>query len=196
MSGRPWRTLVGLGVGALALAACTGPVPVHETPGWGDSIAAVQAELATIEPDPTPLDTPEPAEDPAAPLTTTSPNAVATAWTDLVVGQCVLWPYDEVGDMSDIVQVVPCEEPHYGELYATGVSGLETYGDAELSAEVDAACEAAFEDYVGVGYWQSAYYFDYTRPTQLGWDSGVRAWRCLVIEADYENSGSLRDVAR
>jgi hypothetical protein len=196
MSSRSWRTAAGLAGGVMILAACTGPVPVHETPGWSDSIAAVQQELASIQIETTPIATPEPTGDPGANLTTTSPNAVPTAWVDLRVGQCVLWPYDAVGDLGDMAQVVPCAEPHYGELYSIGVSALATYVDADLQAEADAACETAFTGYVGMDFWHSIYYYDFTYPTQSGWDNGGREWRCLVIESDNENTGSLRGVAQ
>jgi hypothetical protein len=161
-------------------------------------IDEVQSELATIEPNPAePVSPAEPADpaDPYANLTRTSPNAVATNLSDVTVRQCILVPYDADGNLMDVVQVVPCTEPHYGEVYATGEFTEEQYSE-EFDGIVAAACEAEFEDYIGVDYWSSEFWYEYSYTSQYGWDLGLRGWRCYVVEADHENTGSLEGTHR
>lgn len=194
MDAKRWQALGGLAGGVLLLTACVGPVPVHETPGWNDSIAKVQAELAAIAPEPD--ETPGDSEDPTALLTMSSPNAVLTPWVDLLVGQCMLWPWDQEGYPVASVKVVPCDEPHFGEVFVTGESTMTTYSEVLLDVEVDEECELAYEEYVGVDYWDSEYYLSYTYPGEEHWNEGSRGWRCFVYEADHENTGSLRGAMR
>ena len=182
--------------GVALLTGCSTPVPVHDTPGWDDLVRSVRTELESIEP----VEVPDPVEpvdpiDPAQGLTLSSPNAVETNLADLVVGECLLYPYDSNRALEDVVQVVPCDEPHYGEVYATG-----EFADAEYSDEFDGivatACEERFDDYVGIGYWSSVLYYDYSYVSEYGWQRGLRGWRCYAVEPDYENEGSVRGTGR
>lgn len=187
--------LVGVACGGLVLSACAGSVPTHETPGWGHLVDEVQSELATIVPEPAnPADTVDPS-DPYANLTRTSPNAVVTNWEDVARRQCILYPYDDDGNLTETVQVVPCIEPHYGEVYVTGEFTGEVYS-GEFDGIVTAACEEAFGDYFGIDYWSSELFYDYSYTSQYGWGMGLRGWRCYAIEADNENSGSLEGTHR
>jgi len=181
----------------IALSGCSGPAPTHETPGWDELIEEVHGQLATISPDlaPDPIDSVPDPVDPYAQLTRSSPNAVLSDLSDVVVGQCFLYPYDEDDELMDVVQVVPCTEPHYGEVYATGQFTQETYSD-DFGMRVSAFCEKEFEGYVGIGYQFSELYFDYSYASQYGWDQGLRGWRCYAVEADYENTGSVEGTHR
>ncbi len=190
------RLVVGL-VAVAGLSACSAstPAPEHETPGWDDLVDRVKSELALIEPEPShPEIDPDPV-DPYADLARSSPNAIETEFADLVVGQCLLVPYDEDQDLMGIVQVVPCDEPHYGEVYATGEFTEEVYSDSFDEVVAD-ACVAEFESYVGIAYEQSIYYFDYSYVSRYGWDLGLRGWRCYITEYDYEGIGSVQGSAQ
>ncbi|MBN2177447.1 MAG: hypothetical protein JW722_07305 [Demequinaceae bacterium] len=178
-----------------ALSGCSGPVPVHDTPGWGDLIASVQSELAAIEPDPIEPTIPPDPVDPHEGLTRFSPNAIAIDFADLAVGQCFLYPYDENEEFTGIAQVVPCEEPHYGEVYVTGEFTRIDYPD-DLVDVIAASCEEGFEPYVGIDYWSSVLYYHFEYPTESGWDDGYKGWRCYAVEADYENVGSVQGSRR
>jgi hypothetical protein len=184
-------------VGVMGVSACSvaSPAPEHETPGWGELVEQVQRELDLLEPDPPRYEVDMDPVDPYADLTRSSPNAVDTNLADLVVGQCILIPYDENQDLMDVVQVVPCEEPHYGEVYATGQFTEEEYSDSFDDAVAD-ACVAQFEPYVGITYELSIYYFDYSYVSEYGWDLGMRGWRCYITEYDYEGVGSVRGSGR
>ena len=185
------RTLPALAA-AVALAGCSAPEPEHSTPGWDDLVVGVQSALTSVAPEPVVT---ESAGDQTANLTTSSPNAVPMDLTLLVVGQCLLWPYDDAGDLKDVVQVVPCTEPHYGEVYATGLFTETDYSDT-LADTVDNACKSDFAAYVGIDYWSSSLYYDYSYPSQAGWDAGSRGWRCYAYEGDDENAGSVRGSGR
>jgi hypothetical protein len=157
-------------------------------------IEGVRGQLATIAPDPTPSPVVE-FSDPYANLTRTSPNAVQTNLHEVTVGQCILYPYDDSGDLMDVVQVVPCTEPHYGEVYATGEFTQDAYS-SEFDGIVDAACEEEFEGYVGIDYWSSVLGYDHSYASQADWDQGLRGWRCYAVETDYENTGSVEGTHR
>ncbi len=193
----PRRVTAALFVGVVLLSGCSGPgAPAHSTPGWADLITSVASDLEALQPSPASTEpvTSSPA-DPTAPLTTSSPNAVPTEFSDLEVGQCLLWPYDASSSLLDLAQVVPCNEPHYGEVYVVGTFPEGDY-PADLSSTVADSCVSAFPNYVGIDYWSSIYYYDSSFPSEEGWRSGERGWRCYVIESDHENSGSLRGAGR
>lgn len=189
---------VGVFCCGFLLSGCGGPVPTHETPSWAQLIDDVQRELAAIRPDPGDLVEPtDPIDlvDPYANLTRTSPNAVATDLADLTVRQCILYPYDENRELMDSVQVVPCTEPHYGEVYATGEFNENKWSD-EFEFIVNTACSEEFEDYIGIDYGSSELYFDFSYTSEYGWELGLRGWRCYVLEPDYEYTGSLEGTHR
>jgi len=180
----------------LALSGCAGTVPTHDTPDWPQLIEEVQSELDALQPDePVQPTTTVPPDDPYASLTRTSPNAVPTNFEDVEKRECLLYPYDEAGALQDVVQVVPCVEPHYGEVYAVGEFTDDEWSE-ELDYTVQLACEEEFEDYIGIDYWSSELYFDYSYTSEYGWSQGLRSWRCYVIEADYEYTGSLEGTHR
>lgn len=185
-------------VAGIALSGCSSQAPTHATPGWDELIEGVHAELASIMPDPVPdpvLDPGDESTDLFTQLTQWSPNAVSTNLSDVIVGQCLLYPYDENDDLMDIIQVVPCGEPHYGEVYATGEFTQETYTD-DFGDIVAAFCEEEFKGYVGVDYQSSELYMDFSYASQYGWDQGLRGWRCYAVDADYENTGSVEGTNR
>jgi hypothetical protein len=186
-------------VGAMVLTGCSVSSPAtHSTPEWAGLIEEVSAELESLQPSLSTEDVTVPGPDPVEPLppvTTSSPNAVATDLANLEVGQCLLWPYDESLSLMEVAQVVPCNEPHYGEVYVVGAFSEADYPD-DADAQVAAACETAFTSYVGIDYWSSVYYYDSSYPTESGWQSGSHAWRCYAIEADHENTGSIRGAGR
>lgn len=185
-------TVVATGA-LLGLAGCATVTPTsHDTPGWDDRVSEVQDQLIELAPSPAPAESPAAAPDPGG-YTTSSPNGVATGFAELVVGECILYPYDEQWNFADIVSVVPCDEPHYGEVYATGELSQSSYS-ADLATGVADSCVAAFAGFVGGDYWSSSLYYDYTYPSQVGWDDGLRRWTCMVVEGDYENTGSLRNA--
>jgi hypothetical protein len=132
------------------------------------------------------------------PLDTTL--AVSYYWYGLTVGDCITSPYseEELAEGNYVFvdpEVVPCSEPHYGEVYAlAGVGGAGRPSDDAFAALYQQLCEGpAFETYVGISsYWESALYYYVLYPSDLAWKEGGREIVCLLVEEDESTIGSLR----
>lgn len=102
---------------------------------------------------------------------------------------------EEVGD----VPAVPCAEPHDNEVYYEfSMTGDEWPGDDAITAEAEAQCTPAFEEFVGIAYADSVLdWFPFT-PTEGSWtELGDRVVQCAVYDASYAKvEGSLAGVAR
>lgn len=86
-----------------------------------------------------------------------------------------------------------CSGPHYYEVYHQ----FEAPGDAYPSTfDLDETCYAAFEAFVGVDYWDSAYFSDTVLPTEAEWGSGERTVTCALNEPFTELTGSAVGTAR
>ena len=116
-------------------------------------------------------------------------NEVTEAGTDSVfdiqVGDCMAEPEgDEVID----VEVVPCSEEHeYEFYYAYDLDLGDDYATAvgKMDADADEKCYAAFEDFVGIPFEDSAsLYYSYYVPSAESWANGDREIQCMVLEAD------------
>jgi hypothetical protein len=140
---------------------------------------------------------------PAAPTGEAFDNAVAVSTYDLEVGDCILDPYetgvyDEATDTYTLweVYVVPCDEPHYEEVaLIADFTDTEYPGLDSMLERLEVLCEAAFEDYVGIDYIESEYYFDYFYPTDASWAAGDREYTCLIYGTD-GLTGSVAGAAR
>jgi DNA-binding SARP family transcriptional activator len=94
---------------------------------------------------------------------------------------------------SASVSVVPCEQPHYGEVYHLFMLVPGPYpGDADVEALAVDQCSTAFEQYVGVPLDQSELTFRHVRPGRSQWDSGDRGGGCaLVVPGGGHLTGSM-----
>ena len=111
------------------------------------------------------------------------------------VGDC-LNDATTTGDEVTSVPIVPCDEPHDSEAFASvQMDDGEYPGDTAVSAEADEVCTAEFESFVGVPYEDSKYYYSYYAPTQGSWENrGDREILCTVYDRDVKTTGSLRDA--
>jgi hypothetical protein len=90
------------------------------------------------------------------------------------------------GEVSD-VDKVDCDEPHENEVYATfDAEGDDFPGEDELQAEAEEECTGdRFEDYVGISYNESRYYFSPLVPSEDSWeDADDREIVCYLHEQD------------
>ncbi len=125
---------------------------------------------------------------------------VSRYWYDLRVGDCVTdyYPDEEPVDgnyLYEVPTIVPCSEPHYGEVYAlAGIGGIEPPSDDTFQAHLDQLCEGpAFTDYVGVSsYYASEIYYSVLYPSDPAWEEGGRELVCLLVEEDEVTIGSLK----
>lgn len=98
-------------------------------------------------------------------------------------GQCV----DLVGDDGVVLgtSTVPCSEPHDAEAFHRAQFADGPFpGDAVVADQADATCLAEFEDYVGIGYYDSEYWIDWLVPSADGWATGDREVVCLLVSGD------------
>ena len=121
-------------------------------------------------------------------------------WYGLRVGDCILDFYppgakdDEVLNV-DGLEVVPCTEPHYGEVFViTAISGEDAPSDATYDYHLETICSGApFEAYVGAQWRDSALYYDSLYPADGWWHDGNHEFVCLLVEEDEESNQAFRD---
>jgi hypothetical protein len=104
---------------------------------------------------------------------------------DLVPGDCVVFD-DSLEAANETLPVVPCGEPHEGEVYAlVEIDDLDAYpGERELSNRAELECLARFADYVGVELADSVLFTTYMIPSIRGWqDDGDRTVVCMTVSA-------------
>jgi hypothetical protein len=112
---------------------------------------------------------------------TSSSVPVPTAVEDLEPGQCL----DTVpeGDAVFRATVVPCDEPHLGEVAANiAHPGGSAFPGAEaLSAQAYERCGAELETYVGAPEIRTPFDVSVLTPTEASWADGDRAITCIVV---------------
>ena len=109
------------------------------------------------------------------------------------VGDCL----GEVPEAAVVFELdfVSCDVAHAAEVYAVGDlnpdRSREYPGDAAILLEVETACFAAFEPYVGITYEQSVFEVFYLYPRQLGWKSvGGGGYYCMLVEVGETSIGT------
>jgi hypothetical protein len=79
------------------------------------------------------------------------------------------------------VDVVPCSQAHYGEVFATFPISATSYpGDAQVVFEAEVGCLGGFEGYVGIPYDESALDVLYLYPSEASWAAGSHGVVCVV----------------
>lgn len=113
---------------------------------------------------------------------------------EIVVGDCL--DDGSVPDEVTTVPIVDCAVPHDSEVFAsTEVDGDVFPGDAELETLLTEFCQgAAFLDFTGLAYVDSAYYTGGYYPTAASWASGDRELLCTIRDDDGPTTGSLEGV--
>jgi hypothetical protein len=124
---------------------------------------------------------------------------------EILKGDCIdllaLDGYDDSpeGDEFEVesVPVVPCAEPHTGEVYAELVmEGNEFPGAEAMAKKFDEWCYAEFEKFVGLSYDESVYGYTGFYPTQETWDQlDDRTLQCIV-SSEEPVTDSLKGVAQ
>lgn len=96
--------------------------------------------------------------------------------------------------------LVDCALPHAGEVYAAGDlnPGRDRSfpGDSVVSGEVEAACLAAFEPFVGMEYNVSVLEVQYLQSNEIGWKISRGSYTCFVFEPGKRLGGTLRNADR
>ncbi len=118
--------------------------------------------------------------------------------TDNAIGTCLDFGDSIEAEITEL-PAVPCSEPHSHEIYAIAFSGADTYPGLEaLEADAQAQCLGEFEDYVGVGAFDSELFFSWLVPTLNSWDrEDDRQIVCVIGEGNGAPLvGTVRGIAR
>lgn len=110
------------------------------------------------------------------------------------VGDCT-GPMTE-GDV-DSLQVLPCEQAHYYEAYAsTALEGTDFPGDNEVRKQAHSYCAAQFKSFVGLATKNSSYEMYYLYPVEDSWTIGDREVLCLAGSSKGGIEGSLKGAKK
>ena len=121
-------------------------------------------------------------------------SATADAF-EIKVGDCM-------GSLSDSgsspVPLVPCNQAHYWEAYASIKMTGDTYpGETAITTQAEKDCGTAFKAFVGVAPSDSDYSLTYYYPSQDSWEKGGdREILCIAGSASGGIKGSLKGVKK
>jgi Septum formation len=112
---------------------------------------------------------------------------------DLAAGDC----FDE-GPEEDEVAVVPCGQPHDGEMVGSVTLGAGAYpGDRGLQEQAERACDQTFATYVGTTVQKTSLRPDFWAPDRELWESGDRVAVCATWGPDGDRlTGSVKGSKR
>lgn len=113
-------------------------------------------------------------------------NAGAVSVFELEQGDCLDPAPDVTGDIDEI-QVVPCDQPHLQEVYATVEHPDDAYpGASEVAAFADGACVAQLDEQLGLSL-DDGVFFSYLLPSFDGWNTrDDREIICVLVFPDRE----------
>lgn len=178
-AGRPARALAATAAVAVSLTMLTGCGALDDLMSGGEP----------------------PRDEPGGEITA---SAEADAF-EILQGDCIdlgaLAGYDDHGEGEEYevesVPVVPCAEPHTGEVYAELVmEGDEFPGEKGMAKTFEDWCYAEFEKFVGVSYDESVYSFTGFYPTKDTWELlDDRTLQCIV-SSEEPVTGTLKDALR
>ncbi len=114
---------------------------------------------------------------------------------DIKIGDCFAEP-SESESISEIT-LTDCDDPHDNEVYAFGLypadDGADFPAEEDLEEFADNFCFEEFEEYVGIPYSDSIYYYTYFQPTEMSWEDGDREIVCILYDQDGQMEGSKRN---
>jgi hypothetical protein len=111
--------------------------------------------------------------------------------TRLAVGHCV--DGLRAGDDLAGLPVLPCDQPHEGEVFAILELPAGPYpGDAALGRQARQECLKRFETYAPSSVADDRIELFYLHPSQLSWTSGDRGVTCVATDPTTKRTTSLR----
>ena len=100
----------------------------------------------------------------------------------LDVGECVMRALDEPGDVW-AVEVRECDQSHDREVYAV-LEMPDLKDSSQVGEKADRMCLLAFDDYVGISFYDSSLDAVSLAPTPESWEVGDRGLVCLLMSGD------------
>ncbi len=139
---------------------------------------------------------------PAGPTTTTIPPGTPVAFASILPGQC----FDKVPSPEQqpfAAMLIPCEQPHFYELYTqltyTDEAGKKANlsvaypGETVVRTRTEGLCFADFEPWIGTSWTKSDFDVEVWWPSAISWSEGDRQVLCAAYRYDGERSaGSAR----
>lgn len=115
-------------------------------------------------------------------------NAGSWSVFDLQVGDCLDPDPELTGEISEI-PVVPCDQAHAQEVFATVEHPADAYpGAGAVAAWADGACLTELQDDLGYGL-EDGLYVSYLLPTFDGWNTDDdRNVVCVLVSPDAEGA--------
>jgi hypothetical protein len=117
---------------------------------------------------------------------------------EVEVGDCVE-KLPGLGVVSE-VQLIECDQPHAAEVFHVGELDLlgsrDFPGETTVSREVEAACLAEFQPFVGVAYSDSVLEVQYVQSNEIGWKITHGGYTCFLFEPGKNVTGTLRNTRR
>jgi hypothetical protein len=103
----------------------------------------------------------------------------------LIVGDCIDDEEIENYLVGDDYLVTSCDGAHDSEVYYIYTYAAGPFpGDDVVVDELEVACEAQFQDFVGRDYQSSTLIIGTLFPNQDLWDAGERSGECMVYRLD------------
>jgi hypothetical protein len=100
------------------------------------------------------------------------------------------------GTVSD-VGLIPCDQPHYYEAFASNQMTDTTYpGESATQEQADKFCGDTFETWMGISSDKSKYGVFYFYPTSSTWTMKDREILCFVGSSDGNIKGSLKGAKK
>lgn len=108
----------------------------------------------------------------------------------LAEGDCIT-DLDSLGTTVSDVPVVPCDQEHEAEIYHLFDLPDGDFPAETLDADAQEGCTAAFEDYFGEPYEESALSITYLTPSAESWEQDDQEVVCIALTpADGATDGS------
>jgi hypothetical protein len=123
----------------------------------------------------------------AAPSVTPTPTAGNLQLSQLRVGDCLAGSNMELNTTDPwpkLTLAVPCNQPHTAEVFLANdhfwPQNSPFPGASTISKDGTAACNSAFQSYVGITYKKSIYTWTNIIPDASTWPTGDRALHCIA----------------
>jgi hypothetical protein len=123
----------------------------------------------------------------AAPSVTPTPTVGNLQLSQLQVGDCLTGSDMELNTTDPwpkLTLAVPCNQPHFAEVFLANDNfwpqNSPFPGASTISKDGSAACNNAFQSYVGITYKKSIYTWTNIIPDASTWPTGDRALHCVA----------------
>jgi serine/threonine protein kinase len=120
----------------------------------------------------------------------TTPTVGELQLSQLQAGDCVTGANLQLNKTTPwpkLSQAVPCTQAHTAEVFYADNNYWAKKGsypgNATIKKDATAACNSAFQSYVGIAYSKSRYTLTYVVPATATWPGGDRALHCMVYYA-------------